>query len=254
MKQIVGALLAGVLIVTPAQAAVTPADPVPALKSRVAAGRGVMFTDVTSFVELSGKTKVMNRRGTLQYGKSGFAASDISVIVADQDKVSTVFADERAITVGKVSYRKGGPLAPRLPKGKSWIKINKPVPVGVSGAFSQPVNAAEPETLKALTSMGRRTGLTYTGNITFQQLSKISPWARVSLPSRRGEELIRYTLTLGSDNLPRKLVTTYLAEGHWLGRSNEGDEVHHETVYKGWGGRYTITPPPASQVYSSKQQ
>ncbi|MEU4546439.1 hypothetical protein [Nonomuraea dietziae] len=167
--------------------------------------------------------------------------------------MSTVFVDERVITVGKVSYGKGGLFAERGPKGKPWLRIDKWLPVGLSGAFSQPVNATEPETLKALLSVGKRSGRTYTGTVTFRQLWKISPWARASLVREENDELIRYTLTLGSDNLPRKLVTTYLTEGHWLGKGTAGDEVHNETVYKGWGGRHTITPPPASQVYSGKK-
>ncbi|MBB6347123.1 hypothetical protein FHU36_003668 [Nonomuraea muscovyensis] len=253
MKQVVAAFLAGVFIATPAQTAVAPSDPVSALKSRIAAGKGVTFIDATSYVELSGKTKVLSRRGTLQFGKSGIAASDVSVKVSDQDVVRTVLADERVITIGKVSYTRGGLFAEVLPKGKRWVRSGKPRPVGVSGMLSQPVNAAEPQTLKALISAGERSGRTYAGTITFRQLWKISPWARVSLLGKQDDERIRYTLTLGSDNLPRQLVTTYLAQGHWLGRVTEGDEVSNKTDCKGWGGRYTITPPPAGQVHSVKK-
>lgn len=141
----------------------------------MAAGRGVMFTDVTSFVELSGKTKVMSRRGTLQYGKSGFAASDISVIVADQDKVIHRLRRRARHHRRKGVLQEGQPPRPQAAQGQ---ELDQEIPAGVSGAFSPPVNAAEPETLKALTSMGRQTGLTYTGNITFQQLSKMVATAR----------------------------------------------------------------------------
>ncbi|MFG3436156.1 hypothetical protein ACGF0J_02825 [Nonomuraea sp. NPDC047897] len=253
MKQVVAVLLAGVSIATPAQAAVASSDPVSALKSRITAGKGVTFTDVTSYVQLSGKTKVMSRWGTLQFGKSGLAASDVSVKAAKEYGKSVVFVDERVITVGKVSYRKGGPFAERGPKGKPWLKTNKWLPVGFSGAFSQPVHATEPGTLKALISAGKRSGRMYTGTVTFGQLWKVSPWARASLVRKESDELIHYTLTLGSDNLPSRLVTTYLAEAHWPGMSTEGDEIHNETVYKGWGSRYTITPPPASQVHTGRE-
>jgi hypothetical protein len=253
MKQVVAALLAGVSIATPAQAAVASSDPVSALKSRITAGKGVTFTDITSYVQLSGKTKVVSRRGRLQYGKSGLAASDVSVKAAKERGMSSVFVDEHVITVGKVSYRKGGLFAERGPEGKPWVKINKWLPVGLSGAFSQPVHATEPGTLKALISAGKRSGRTYKGTVTFGQLWKISPWARASLVRKESDELIHYTLTLGSDDLPSKLVTTYLTEGHWLGRGTAGDEIHNETVYKGWGGRHTITPPPASQVHTGKK-
>lgn len=253
MKKVVAALLIGVFTAVPAQVATAQTDPVSTLKSRIAVGKGVTFTDVTSYVELSGKTKALVRRGALQYGKAAIAAADVSIKVIKQDSIPALFTDERIITIGKISYMKGGPFVGDLPKGKSWVKTRKPLPAGFVGAFSQPVNVAEPATLKALITGGERSGRTYTGEITFRQLSKISPWTRSSSMGAQDDERIRYTLTLGSDNLPRRLVTTYTADGHWPARTSPGDEVVNETVYKGWGSRRTITPPPAGQVYVAKR-
>ncbi|MFI6908262.1 hypothetical protein ACIBKY_43865 [Nonomuraea sp. NPDC050394] len=254
MKQLVAGLLAGVLIAAPAPAAAAPSDPVSALKSRIGAGKGVSFTDVTSFIELSGQTKIMTRTGTLQYGRRGFAASDVSVKMAKQDNLSTLFEhDERFVTIGKATYRKGAILGEKLPKGKSWVRTRATLPVGISGMFSQPVNAAEPETLKALITASEPKGRTYSGTITFRQLAKASPWTRLTQFGKPDDTVIRFTLTLGSGNLPVRLETVHMAEGHWLGRQQEGDEVRHRTVYKGWGARTTITAPPAKQVYTGKK-
>ncbi|MFI9552024.1 hypothetical protein [Nonomuraea endophytica] len=252
MQKVVVALLASAFLIAPTPAAAAPADPVSALKKRITAGKGVTFADVSSFVELSGATKTLKRTGTLQYGKAGFAASDVSLKPIDKEQDSLLLVAERVITVGKISYRKGGALAPELPKGKTWTKTKKPLPAGLSGMFGQPVNAAEPQTLKALVAAGKRSGRTYTGDITFAQLAKVSPWARTAVFGGLDDDPIRFTLTLGAGNLPAKLVTRHTAEGRWVGAAMEGDEVIHQTVYKGWGNRYTITAPPASQVYTGK--
>ncbi|WP_327088444.1 hypothetical protein OIE66_40020 [Nonomuraea sp. NBC_01738] len=257
MKQVAAALLAVAVMTIAASvaapAAATSADPVAALKSRISAGKGVAATDTTYFVELAGRTKISTRQVTLQYGKAGFAASDVSYKVVKQDQVDALLENERIITIGKVSYRKGGIFASDLPKGKTWAKTARPMPTGLSGMSSQPVNAAEPETLKALISSGKRSGRTYTGTIAINRLWKVSPWARSSFVDKKDDELITYKLTLGSNNLPVRLVTTMPAEGHLLGRNIPGDEVTHETVYRGWGGKYSIKAPPASQVYSGKK-
>ncbi|WP_157255224.1 hypothetical protein [Nonomuraea typhae] len=254
MKQAVAALLAGAFLLAPAPTAAASSDPVAALKSQTAVGKGVTFTDVSSFIELSGTTKVMSRRGTLQYGKTGFAATDVSIKPLSEEKAtSSLLVPERVITVGKSSYRKGGAFAGELPKGKVWVKTRKPLPAGLVGSFGQPVNAAEVSTLKALVSVAERSGRIYTGSITFAQLRKVSPWARATVFGGANDDPIRFTLTLGAGDLPAKLVTTFQTRGHWLQYGAEGDEISHNTVYKGWGKKYTIAAPPASQIYTGKK-
>ncbi|WP_219508145.1 hypothetical protein [Nonomuraea ceibae] len=256
MKLVVAALLAGAFLATPAQAAgAAPADPVAALKSRSGAGKGVRFTEVASYVELAGKSELLTRRGAFQYGKSGFAASDISVKHTEKERVHTFLDDERVITVGKVSYVRNKLLGEGLPKGKTWTKTHRPLPAGLTAFYTQPVNAAEPEALKALIKGAKRSGRTYTGSITFEQLAKASPWARSVLVGEQDDEVIRYTLTVGADRLPRQLRTTYLATAHGFGgnSTSPGDEVSTRTVYEGWGHRQTIKAPPASQVYTGKE-
>ncbi|MFI6290898.1 hypothetical protein ACIBEJ_04895 [Nonomuraea sp. NPDC050790] len=67
------------------------------------------------------------------------------------------------------------------------------------------------------------------------------------------DDEIRFTLTLGSGNLPVRLETFHTAETHWLGQSQDGDELRHQSVYRTWGTPTTITAPPAKQVKAHKK-
>ncbi|GAA3420179.1 hypothetical protein [Streptosporangium vulgare] len=240
--------------VTPAQAA--PADPVAALKSRFAAGKGVKFTDVTTLLAFEGNTSFLKRTGSFQFGKAGIVASDTSArrTVAEADMpinmIWRLTKPERTIRIGTTSYYSGGPWAPS--KGKTWIKHPNGMNAGFTGWYGQLVNVAEPATLKALIAKGKRTGLTYSGAISFGALEKISPWMRnVSLSRLSGNDktaVLRFTLTLGADRLPRRLVTVYPGSTHVSAAVGEDRRLSVETRYTGWGSRVTVKAPPAGKV------
>jgi hypothetical protein len=240
---------------TPVQAAT--ADPVKALKSRFVAGKGVKFTDVTTLVEFTGNTTFLKRTGSFQFGRAGIVASDTSarrtVDEAEMpiNMVWRLTRPERTIRIGTTSYYSGGPWAP--PKGKTWIKHPHGMSAGFSGWYGQLVNVAEPATLKALITQGKRTGRTYSGAISFGALEKVSPWLQnadvIKMPKEYKAAVLRFTLTLGTNGLPQRLVTVYPQKTH--GGTEPGKEerrVSVETRYTGWGSRVTIKAPPASEV------
>ncbi|MFF5212257.1 hypothetical protein [Streptosporangium sp. NPDC000396] len=260
MKQMIAGIAAATIITsvvaTPVQAAAS-ADPVKVLKSQFAAGKGVKFTDVATLVEFAGNRSFLKRTGSFQFGRAGIVASDVSAKLTT-DETSEIPATlpwilnrpERTIRIGTTSYYTGGPWAP--PKGKSWIKHPHGMNAGFSGWYGQLVNVAEPATLKALITKGKRTGRTYTGTISFGALEKISPWLRntslTGLSTDDKAAVLRFRLTLGSDQLPQRLVTVYPGRTHVSAAVGEDRQLSVETRYTGWGGRVTIKTPPASEV------
>ncbi|MEV0825064.1 hypothetical protein [Nonomuraea rubra] len=254
--------LAGAVVLTvgaaPA-AAVAPADPVKALKSRVIAGQGVKVTDVTSYVDMEGKTAFLRRTGVLQYGepvKGGtgtVAAADLrSTYIPHEgpvfDAIDNLLGDERTITVGRYSYTKGAKLFGVTQKGKSWVKLKRTLPGGVSGMYSQYVNAAEPATLQALIKHGERTGRTYKGTVDEAALWKASPWYRAATLVKPKDGTLQYELTLGTNGLPQRLVTSHPAKEHWAESLVNDDIITIDTRYSGWGGKVRVTVPPKNQV------
>jgi hypothetical protein len=252
---IVAVMLTTSVAVTPAQAA--SADPVKVLKSRFVVGKGVKFTDVTTTVAFAGKTSILKRTGSLQFGRGGIVASDISSKRAGGsagvfDRISWALASERTIRIGTTSYYSGDGWAP--PKGKIWVKHPHGMTGGFSGRYSQRVNVAEPATLDALITSGKRVGRTYSGAISFAKLDKISPWFRDnSLISSKTPTVMRFKLTLGPDQLPQRLITSYPASVHFVKSLVEDMQVSVETRYTGWGSRVAIKAPPASKVETVKK-
>ncbi|MEV0629521.1 hypothetical protein [Nonomuraea wenchangensis] len=258
-RLIAGLAGAVVLTVAAAPAAAAPADPVKALKSRVIAGQGVKVTDVTSYVDMEGKTVFLRRTGVLQYGKpvkggtGTVAAADLrSTYIPHEGPVFNVIdnllGDERTITVGRYSYTKGAKLYGATRKGKSWIKLKRPMPGGVSGMYSQYVNAAEPATLQVLIKHGERSGRTYKGTVGEAALWKASPWYRAATLVRPTDGTLQYELTLGTNGLPQRLITSHPAKEHWVESLVNDDMITIETRYTGWGGKVRVTVPPKNQV------
>jgi hypothetical protein len=198
--------------------AVAATDPVKALKARLAPGKGVKFTDVSTVEAPTGKSVFLKRAGTLEFDKKGIKAVDVSSkyqLLTDPvlSDVASIVGQERAITVGKVSYSTGGNLRRDIPEGV-FIKLPKRYSGGLGGTFSQPMNPADLPTLTALISAGHRSGHTFTGKMTFARLAKVSPWYRESWlsPDSHKNLSVEYRLTLGSGNLPQKIVTTFPAK------------------------------------------
>ncbi|MGW5158880.1 hypothetical protein ACWEPN_25685 [Nonomuraea wenchangensis] len=259
--QLLIAGLAGAVVLTAAAApaAAAPTDPVKALKSRVIAGQGVKVTDVTSYVDMEGKSVFLRRTGVLQYGKpvkggtGTVAAADLrSTYIPHEGPVFNVIdnllGDERTITVGRYSYTKGAKLYGATQKGKSWIKLKRTMPGGVSGMYSQYVNAAEPATLQVLIKHGERSGRTYKGTVGETALWKASPWYRAATLVKPKDGTLQYELTLGTNGLPQRLITSHPAKEHWVESLVNDDIITIETRYSGWGGKVRVTVPPKNQV------
>ncbi|WP_345557732.1 hypothetical protein [Nonomuraea rosea] len=250
---IAGAVVAAMTVLvaaTPAQA--QAADPLQALKAKLGAGKGVKFTDVTSLLQDSEKTTFLRRTGKAQFGKSGIVASDISADVRSHtggifDYMQNVTSG-RTIWMGKKSYSTA-PFFSAVPEGKKWVREPIATTGGWTGTYSQLVNPAEPATLKVLLK-GKKQGRSYSGKLTYAALEKVSPWFRASLPLGRGDKtVLEYELTLGPDNLPRRLVTAHLAASHVAENVAVGDgKISTETRYTGWGAKVRISAPPKGQT------
>ncbi|MEU7989503.1 hypothetical protein AB0B56_32030 [Streptosporangium canum] len=260
MKRVIAGIAAATVTMSVAAAPVqaASADPVTALKSQFVAGKGVKFTDVATLVEFAGNTSFLKRTGSFQFGGTGIVASDVNAKLTT-DETSWIpnsllwmlTRSERTIRIGTTSYYSGGLWEP--PKGKTWLKHPHGMTAGFSGWCSQLVNVAEPATLKALIAKGKRTGSTYTGAISFGALEKVSPWLRnarlIRLSKEEKSAVLRFTLTLGADRLPQRLVTVYPPRTH--GGTEPGREDRRlsvETHYTGWGSRVSVKAPAASEV------
>ncbi|GAA2821441.1 hypothetical protein [Nonomuraea rubra] len=227
-----------VMAATPAQAA--PKDPVRALKSELASGRGVRFTETTTLTG-DGKTKIQSRKGTFQFNAKGVAAADITATPAGG-------ARERTISIGNVSYTSGGMWEGRLPEGKSWLK-SKALLGGGSGFYGQVINPAEPKTLAALVKKGKLRGSTLTGKITFKELEKASRWFGASIPLRMHDDTkVSYTLTLTSAGLVSRVKSSYAATGVFDRNEFEGKTITIDSRFTGWGAKVSVKAPDPETV------
>ncbi|TDD06429.1 hypothetical protein E1292_15075 [Nonomuraea deserti] len=254
------ATTAALVTATPAMAA--PKDPVVAVKKRMAPGKGVSFTERTTVSQDGTREVFLRRSGTLQFSKTGIAASDITGKlnitskdlgdVPDSDFgeiLRAVAKPERTIRVGTTSYLSGNMWATLLPEGKTWFKAPKGPTGGVTGTFGQPVNLGEYSTLKTLLKGAKATSHGYTGTIKLGTLWKASPWLRAgSLGAPTAKALkspIKWRLTVNAAGLPTRLVTTFSALVN--GTGDEGT-VSVDTRYTGWGKAVSIKAPPAKDV------
>ncbi|NBE92783.1 hypothetical protein FE391_15920 [Nonomuraea sp. KC401] len=265
-------ILTGVaLVTTAALATATPAmaapkDPVVAVKKRMAPGKGVSFTERTTISQGARREVFLRRSGTLQFGKSGIAASDItgklnitSKDLADApddefgESLKAIAKPERTIKIGTTSYLSGNMWATLLPEGKTWFKAAKGLAGGATATFGQFVNLGEHSTLKALLKGAKATSHGYTGTIKLGALWKASPWLRAgsSLGSPSAKAMkspIKWRLTVNAAGLPTRLVTTFTTSVHGLG---DKGSVSVDTRYTGWGKAVSIKAPPAKDVATS---
>ncbi|MGV9596417.1 hypothetical protein ACWDR1_07115 [Streptosporangium sandarakinum] len=229
-------------------------DPVKALKSQFAPGKGVKFTDLTTMIEDGKGEPYLKRSGSFQFGRAGIVASDISSdrAVPLEDPTANpngVFGPARTIRVGAISYARGGSYSDKMPSGKSWYKDKSGMTGDVSGWFSQLVNVAEPQTLATLLKGAKKSGRGYSGTTTFGRLAKVSPWFRATLPLRSSDKtVVTFKLTLGRHDLPQRLTTSFSAGGIFDTPYWESRTISVETRYTGWGSRVSIKAPPASKV------
>ncbi|GAA2889788.1 hypothetical protein [Nonomuraea rubra] len=259
------ATTAALVTATPALAA-APKDPVVAVKKQLVAGKGVKFSERTTISQGSLRQVFLRRTGTLQFKKSGIAASDITgklnLNASDlegldengdnADEVATLKAmtqPERTIRIGTTSYVSGGFWTTVLPEDKTWFKAPNGPTGGMFGTFGQPLNLAEPATLKTLLKGAKTTGSGYSGKTVIGDLWKASPWLRATWldkPSAKGlKAAISWRITVNKAGLPTRVVATFPASA--LGDVG-GGSVSVDTSYTGWGSAVSIKAPPAEEV------
>ncbi|PZG06400.1 hypothetical protein [Nonomuraea aridisoli] len=233
-----GSLLA---TATPAEAA--PKDPARALKAQLKSGHGVRFTETTTIATPSGgdRTKIQDRKGTLQFSAKGIAASDITTTRVGAPR-------ERVVTVGRTSYVSGGILSEQLPPGASWNKTGY-MPGGAGGFHGQVINPAEPKTLAMLVKKGKPSRSTITGKITFKDLAKVSTWFDASVPLRmHNDTTVSYTLTLTSAGLVSRVKSSYAATGVIDANGRDGKVITIDSRFTGWGAKVSIKAPDPGSV------
>ncbi|WP_188191047.1 hypothetical protein [Nonomuraea sp. SYSU D8015] len=258
---VVLATSATLIAATPAMAA-APKDPVVAVKKQMAPGKGVKFTERTT-LDIDGDREIFVRRsGTLQFGKSGVAASDITgkFNISQKDLgpnpdeapelLKALARPERTIRVGTTSYMSGGLWATVLPEDKTWLKYPKGPTGGITGVYGQPLNLAEAATLKTLLKGAKPVGGGYAGKVTVGDLWKVSPWYRASMlekPSKKAlKSTISWRMTLDSAGLPTRLVSTFPVVVVSEGKGT----VSVDTRLTDWGTAVEIKAPPADEVTS----
>ncbi|SEG99576.1 hypothetical protein SAMN05444920_113172 [Nonomuraea solani] len=248
------ATTAALMTATPALAA-APKDPVVAVKKQYVAGKGVKFTERTTIIDGVTRQIFVRRTGTLQFGKSGIAASDITgkfnINLSDLgelpegetgDMLKAMATKERTVRVGTTSYLSGGIWASMLPEGETWFKAAKGPTGGLTGTFGQPLNLAEAATLKTLLKGAKASGSSYAGKTKVGDVWKASPWLRASLLGKPSAKALKssfsWKITVNAAGLPTRLVTTF--PGSVLG----GDgSISVDTRYSGWGGAVSIKAP-----------
>ncbi|GAA2993997.1 hypothetical protein [Streptosporangium longisporum] len=242
------------------------ADPVTALKSQFKNGRGVTYTD-TIKIRRQQKTEVLGKRvGELQFGTSGVIASDHTTTLrikegdlglglesndeegsAESKRFNKLMAGlaepERVVRIGNKAYISGGAFSRFMPTDRSWLQYPEDTH-GVTGSMGQPVNAAEPATLKALLAHATvKQTSAYAGKITYSELHKVSPWFRAGVGQKLLEPLakmkINWKLFLDGRGLPARLTI-----------SSGGSTI--TTAYTNWGAPVAITAPPADQIATVK--
>lgn len=257
---VLAATTATLVAATPAMAA-APKNPVVAIKKQLAPGKGVKFTERT-ILDSDGKREVFVRRsGTLQFSRSGIAASDITGkfnislkdLGSDTEEVPDLLkglaAQERTIRVGTTSYMSGGMWGTMLPEDKTWFKFPKGPTGGLTGTYGQPLNLAESATLKTLFKGAKPTSGGYAGKITVSDLWKVSPWYRATVLSKPAKKALKSTIswrvTLNSAGLPTRLVSIFPISA--VTGAGKGT-VNVDTSFSGWGAAVAIKAPPADEV------
>ncbi|GAA3443943.1 hypothetical protein [Planomonospora venezuelensis] len=230
-----------------------------ALKRQFVTGRGVKMTEVMTMTypdDPQGPPTKSVTTGAYRFGRSGVTAYDLTWTM----KPDLLDMRTRIISLPKATYVAGKIFS--LPEGKTWMRMSP----GPSFNFtSQPINALEPSTLKHLiataktTRDGQRVGGARTtvrsGVITVAQLYAASPSFRKQLGERPrgiGAKLkLRWKLWLDGDQLTRRLTSSYTETTQNLTYSSQMT-VTTKTEFSHWGGKVTVTAPPAASVIDSE--
>ncbi|MFC4058720.1 hypothetical protein ACFOWE_10470 [Planomonospora corallina] len=226
-----------------------PAGPVVALGAQLVPGRGVSIVESAQVVG----GVLYKVRGRFAFGKGRVAASEWTETVVDAGRRRDL---GRFRNVGGIEYASGGGWAKKLPEGKTWVRMDDP-PSPPERASYRPLNVFEPATLRKVLATtaaktpggvvgGARTVL-HKGSITTGSLYAVSPSFRelfAERPSARAARVeVRWRLWLDTENLPRRLTTS------WVLPADLEDSLHGglitDTRFSGWGSPSVIKAPPA---------
>lgn len=223
-------------------------NPVAALKAQFKTGLGVKFSDTFK----TDGAIFTRRTGTLQFGRTGMAASDISTkfnfkasdLAEMPESVQALAKPEQVITIGKTAYIKGGFMGNFLPEDKTWLRFPGGPAGGVSGQFGQLLNPTEPATLQKLIKKSKRVGSVYTGKITFGEVYSTSKWLQgtswMGAPkAAQKKSVISFKVYVNAKGLVTRVVST--AKSTALGQP--GGTIAADTRYVSWGSKVSIKAP-----------
>lgn len=249
MKKLIGviaaaALAPALLVTTPAEAATAaPANPVAALRKQLVPGKGVQFRTTTKH---AGKIAHMGW-GTLQFGRSGVTASEVTVFGRDDEgKLETI----RMITLKDVYY-----FFVPSGSGRNWaeLRVKGARASGLDGSLSV-VDVTVPAVLKTLLTgaKAKRSGKTwvYSGTTTIGALWKITPGlkdAGAKLPAKIAKVKVAWKLHVGADRLVQRAISTY-DFGPFRSGKYRKFLVTTDTRYTHWGGKVKIKTPSDDQI------
>ncbi|MFG1941817.1 hypothetical protein [Nonomuraea sp. NPDC048826] len=271
MKRLIAglALASAATFVTavPAQAQAAPENPLVSVKKQLVAGKGVKFTERTTISTPLFHDIMVRRSGTIGFRKGGVAGSDItgklnlkaSDVGEDAPELAKgLVIPERTIWVGGTSYLSGGIWSLVLPEDKTWFKLPNGPTGGVTGVTGQPLNVAEPATLRAMLKNAKATRGGYSGKITVAQVRKVSPWFRATVmleryPAKVLRTEIKWRLSVDAKGLPTRLVTTYPL-GVIDGKPKKTETLSVDTRYTGWGTKVTIKAPSTSDTTTKPKE
>ncbi|HLU74045.1 MAG TPA: hypothetical protein VKZ82_17800 [Nonomuraea sp.] len=270
MKRIIAglALACAATLVTAVPAQAAPKNPVTAVKKQLAPGKGVKFTERTTIDDSVTRMIFVRRSGTLAFRKNGLAGADstgkLNIKASDlgedaPELLKAMAAPERTIWLGKTSYLSGG-MWPALmdDQDKKWFKLPNGPTGGFTGIFGQPLNVAEPATLKALLKNAKATKGGYSGKITVGQARKVSPWFRAThlrddYPAKVLKTQISWKLSVDAKGLPTRLVTTFPL-GVVNGTPKKSETISVDTRYTGWGTKASIKAPTQSDASDTSKE
>jgi hypothetical protein len=241
MKRIIAGLALGastLVTVAPAQAA--PINPVKALEKQLSPGHGVRIS-VTDR-DLSKPSVITRSTGTLEFGKSGAIASDLTKrYQRGKGMKKSAWAEyapwtpERSLVRGGYKYVRGGPLDSLLPEGGKWIRYGpgfRP-----STGFIDIFHAKQ---FRKLVADAKYVKGSYRGSITFKELMKLKG---EKVHSEVGNATIDYLLETDSKGLVRRMVSKWT----WRFRTTLTNVTLTETRFADWGTKVAIQTPPESE-------
>ncbi|MGI5161148.1 hypothetical protein [Microbispora sp. CA-102843] len=263
------AALVAPAVAAPAQAHTTtgskarPLDPAAALRKKFVPGHGVRFVS-SGKTDFGGMTTVKSgAKGTLAFGRSGVAASDIAfkidyaALLGNDEDLKGLDKPIRTITIGRTAYLSGGFYSNLLPEGKKWLRMRGEDPDSALQMIGEFVNPLDWRNLKAVLATTKAKGpggvvngaktTVYRGAITLKQLSAVVPSLRKGLTAADGKNVVNWKIWIGADQLVRKVSTSMTMTTKYKKTTMEIESTN-STSFVGWGSKVTVKAPPKSTV------